>query len=256
MRILFLGNNWIGWQVVKWLKEQNEEIVGLVIHPTEKQKYRDEIIESSKVKEGNIFYSSQLSQLDTQDAIKSLEPDIGLSILFGYILKPNFINLFPSGVINLHPAYLPFNRGAYPNVWSIVEGTPAGVTLHYIDAKIDTGDIIAQRRVQIESVDTGKTLNHKLENASVELFKETWLTISSGQTTRIPQREDDGTYHSTQDVRLIDCIDLDREYTAKELFDIIRARTYPPYAGAYFIDVEGRKVYLRLELFYENQIGE
>jgi len=256
MRILFLGNNWIGWQVTKWLSEQNENIVGLVLNPPEKQKYAAEIVKSSRVNKENIFYGTQLNQRETLDAIKNLEPDIGLSIQFSYILKPDFIDLFPSGVINLHPAYLPYNRGAYPNVWSIIEQSPAGVTLHYIDSKIDTGDIIAQRRVSVDSIDTGKTLNNKLENSGVDLFKEMWNTIRSGQTSRIPQKEDVGTYHSTQDVSLIDCINLERKYTAQELIDIIRARTFPPYSGAYFIDGEGQKIFLRLELLYENQLGE
>lgn len=255
MRILFLGNNWVGWQVVKWLGEQNEEIVGLVMHPPEKQKYGDEILKSADVDPAHIFDGSQLRQRETLEAIHALNPDIGLSILFDYILKPEFLTLFASGVVNLHPAYLPYNRGQYPNVWSIIEGTPAGVTLHYIDPGIDTGDVIAQLQVPIEPVDTGETLYRKLEKACVDLFKEIWPKIRLGQAPRIPQSEDEGTYHRTKDVKNIDCIDLDRTYSARELIDILRARTFPPYPGAYFTH-EGRKVYLRLQLLYEDQLEE
>jgi methionyl-tRNA formyltransferase len=253
MRILFLGNNWVGWQVVKWLKEQNEQIVGLVIHPPEKQKYGDEIVKNAHVDLAHIFDGSQLCQRETLEAIKALQPDIGLSILFGHILKQEFLDLFPDGVVNLHPAYLPYNRGQYPNVWSIIEETPAGATLHYIDPGIDTGDIIARLQVPIEPVDTGETLYRKLEQACVDLFKETWPAIRFGQTPRISQSEDEGTYHRTKDVKKVDCIDLDREYTARELIDIIRARTFPPYPGACFV-YQGRKVYLRLQLLYEEQL--
>jgi len=52
-----------------------------------------------------------------------------VSVLFDYILKPDFLGMFPGGTINLNPALLPYNRGQYPNVWSIVEGTPAGATI-------------------------------------------------------------------------------------------------------------------------------
>ena len=255
MRILFLGNNWVGWQVAKWLKEQDEHIVGLVIHPPEKQKYRDEIVKSAQVDPAHTFNGSQLIQHETLNKIEALQPDIGLSVLFGYVLEPEFLDLFPVGVVNLHPAYLPYNRGAYPNVWSIVEGTPAGATMHYIDAGIDTGDIIAQRKVQVGPTDTGETLYRKLEEACVGLFKQTWPLVRSGQAPRVSQREEAGTYHRAKDVRDIDCIDLDKEYKARELIDIVRARTFPPYFGAYFIH-QGQKVYLRLSLFYEEQLNE
>jgi len=255
MRILYLGNNWVGWQVIRWLREQNEQIVGLVVHPPHKRKYGDEIIRSAQVSPAHIFDGAQLRQPEVLQAIRALRPDIGLSVLFGYILAPEVLDLFPSAVINLHPAYLPYNRGAYPNVWSIVERTPAGVTLHYIDAGVDTGDIVAQRQVPIEPVDTGETLYRKLEQACVELFKETWPLIRSGQASRIRQRSDEGSYHRTRDVERIDHIDLDRKYTARELIDVIRARTFPPYPGGYFIH-QGRKVYLRLQLLPEEQLNE
>jgi methionyl-tRNA formyltransferase len=255
MRILFLGNNWVSWQVIHWLREQKEQIVGLVIHPSHKRKYGDEIIRSAQVSPAHIFDGSQLRQPDMLQAIKALRPDIGLSVLFGYILRPEILDLFPAGVVNLHPAYLPYNRGAYPNVWSIVERTPAGVTLHYIDAGVDTGDIIAQRQLPIEPVDTGEILYRKLERVCVDLFKETWPLIRSGRVPRIPQDRREGTYHHTRDVEHIDPIDLDRTYTARELIDIIRARTFPPYPGAHFIH-QGRKVYLRLQLLYEEQLNE
>lgn len=245
MRILFLGNNKVGWQVVQWLGRK-EQIVGVVVHPPHRGKYRDKIIHEART---NIFDGSQLQQAETLERIKALQPDIGVSVLFGYILKPEFLELFPAGVINLHPAYLPYNRGAYPNVWSIVEGTPAGVTLHYIDTGVDTGDIIAQQLVSTKPTDTGKVLYRRLEQASFELFKETWPLIRSGQAGRVPQ-DGEGTHHYVKDVEQIDHIDLDRKYVARELINIIRARSFVPHLGAYFIH-EGHRVYLHLQLSQE-----
>ena len=128
------------------------------------------------------------------------------------------------------------------------------MTLHYIDAGVDTGDLIAQQEIPIEPVDTGATLYHKLERACVALFKETWPLIRSSQALRVPQRSGEGTFHLTQDIEQIDHIDLNRTYTGRELIDIIRARTFPPYRGAYFVH-EGCKVYLRLQLLYEDQLN-
>lgn len=249
MRILFLGNNWVGWQALTWLKQQGENIVGLVVHPPNKQKFGEEIIQTADLPAKKVFDGSQLRDPQVLDSIHALSPDIGISVLFGYILRPTFLDLFRNGCINLHPAYLPYNRGAYPNVWSIVDGTPAGTTLHYIDKGIDTGAIIAQRQVTVAPIDTGETLYKKLEMASLELFQETWPLIRQGQVNTIRQLNSEGTYHATKDVAAIDAIDLDKQYTARELLNILRARTFPPYPGAYF-EVDGRKVYLQLALRY------
>lgn len=253
MRILFLGNNWVGWQIIRWLKEQGEEIVGLVMHPAGKRKYGKQIIDTAGVPPANIFDGSQLHNPETIEAVKALQPDLGISALFGYILRREFLDLMPSGCVNIHPALLPYNRGAYPDVWSIVEGTPAGVTMHYIDEGVDTGDVIAQRQVEVEPVDTGERLYRKLERCALELFRETWPLIRSGQVPRILQNKSEGTYHRVRDVEQIDEIDLDRTYTGRELINIIRARTFPPYPGAYFRH-NGRKVYVRLQLLYEEKL--
>ena len=181
-----------------------------------------------------------------------MRPDIGLSVFFGYILRPEFLDLFPSGVVNLHPAYLPYNRGAYPNVWSIIDGTPAGVTLHYIDEGIDTGDIIAQREVPIDPIDTGESLYRKLEQVCIEIFMESWPMLRANQAPRNSQPPQTGTFHRTDDVVHIDEIDLNHHYNARALINVLRARTYSRHAGAYFLH-EGRKVYMRLHLEYEDK---
>ena len=147
----------------------------------------------------------------------------------------------------MHPSFLPYNRGQYPNVWSIVEGTPAGVSLHYVDEGIDTGPIIARKEVAVSMVDTGETLYRKLEQAMVELFREAWPKLKAGKAPRIQQGTENVTYHKTRDVEAIDNIELTQSYVARDLINILRARTFPPYRGAYFVH-EGRRVYLKLSL--------
>ena len=123
-------------------------------------------------------------------------------------LPKTLLDAFPAGCINLHTGYLPYNRGAYPNVWCIVEGTPAGVRLHYLDEGVDTGAIVARREVAVEPVDTGRSLFEKLEEAALRLFQETWPAIASGAAPRAAQNPSEGT-HRVADVARIDEIDLD-----------------------------------------------
>jgi methionyl-tRNA formyltransferase len=252
MKVFYMGNNWLGWKVLEWLDAQGEEIVGLSVHPSSKQKHGDEILSTADLPDEQVFDARSLEDEEVLSRIRELDPDIGISILFDYILRPPFLDLFDGSVINLHPAYLPYNRGQYPNVWSIVEGTPAGTTLHYIDPEIDTGDIIARKGVNVESVDTGKTLYRKLEQASFELFKDTWPAIASGRVSRVEQKREEGTYHRSDDVEEIDKIDLDASYKARDLINILRARTFPPHESAYF-EEDGKKVYISVNLEYEQQ---
>jgi methionyl-tRNA formyltransferase len=101
-------------------------------------------------------------------------------------------------VINLHISLLPYNRGADPTLWSVLEDTPAGVTIHYIDEGVDTGDVIAQRPVELTGDDTLATAYAKLQHAMVELFREQWPAISAGTNERAPQPPG-GTAHKVAD---------------------------------------------------------
>ena len=251
MKILYLGNNWVGWQVLRWLKQQEEDVVGLVLHPPERRKYGGELLETSGLEASRVFDGARIRHPDVLQEIRTLKADLAVSVLFGYVLKREFLTLFPKGCINLHPALLPYNRGMNPNVWSIVEGTPSGATLHFIDEGVDTGDVVAQREVPVEPIDTGASLYHKLEQACVALFADTWAQIRSGRASRIPQSAEAGSTHRARDISLIDEIDLKRTYQAGKLLDVLRARTFPPYPGAYFVH-NGRKVYIDVELRYEN----
>lgn len=246
MRIVYMGNNWLGFQILRWLKAEGENIISLFVHPIERANYREEMINIAELPGELVFEGHQVNEPEVIMRLKELAPSIILCVLFGYVLKSEILSIPEMGCINLHPSFLPYNRGYYPNVWSIIEDTSAGATLHFMDDGIDTGDIIAQKEVSVEYVDTGKTLYHKIEQAAFELFRETWPAIKSGTNARILQPSG-GTYHKRIDVRKIDKIDLFEKYRAIDLINVLRARTFPPYDSAYF-EIDGKKVFLELKL--------
>ena len=249
MKIFFMGNSWLGWRALEWLQEQGAGVVGLAMHPPDRRRFGDEILAAAKLPPERVFDASRLREPAVQHAVARLEPEIGLSVLLGYILAPEFLALFPRGVVNLHPALLPYNRGAHPNIWSIVERTPAGATLHWMEVGVDTGDIIAQAETAVAAQDTGETLYHRLERVALDLLRETWPLIAAGRAPRRRQ-EGAGTSHRVQDLERIDEIDLDRSYRAGDLIDVLRARTFPPHRGAFF-RAGGKRVYLTLGLEVE-----
>jgi methionyl-tRNA formyltransferase len=254
VRLICLVNNYLGWQALEYLREQ-EQIVAVVVHPPERAKFGAQILASAESAGARIFRATDLSASPGLEAIARLNPEIGLSVMFGYLLKPDFLALLPKGCINLHTGYLPYNRGAYPNVWSIVDQTPAGVTLHYIDQGVDTGDIIRQNHVQVSPADTGETLYRKLEAAGLQLLRGAWPEIREGRIQRTPQLPASGTSHRVSDVDRIDEIRLADSYRAQDLLNILRARTFPPHPGA-FIRSGGKKVRIRVQLEEESDGGK
>ena len=90
------------------------------------------------------------------------------------------LDIFPCKAINLHISYLPWNRGADPNFWSFVEDTPKGITIHYLDEGVDTGDIIVQEEIKFDSDrETLATSYEKLQAAIQNLFKQNWPNIKN-----------------------------------------------------------------------------
>ena len=130
------------------------------------------------------------------------ENEIGLLVSYGYrhILKQPLLEKLPGRAVNLHISLLPWNRGADPNLWSFLDDTPKGVTIHYLDEGIDTGDIIAQRRIEFSDPEheTLATTYGQLDTLIQALFRESWQSIKDGSCERSRQ-SGAGSYHTTAD---------------------------------------------------------
>lgn len=124
--------------------------------------------------------------------------DFVISYGYRHILKRPVLDNHYGRAINLHISYLPWNRGADPNLWSFVDGTPKGVSIHHIDYGIDTGDLIAQRQVAFGPEDTLATSYANLQAKIRELFIESWPSIKSRKMARTAQ-SGYGSYHRSTD---------------------------------------------------------
>ena len=126
--------------------------------------------------------------------------NIDFIISYGYrhILKKDILDKYLNKAINFHISLLPWNRGADPNLWSFLEDSPKGVTIHYLDYGIDTGDILAQQKVDYIPEDTLRTSYERLSKTIEELFRKVWPNIRSEKQKSIPQ-PDAGSYHRLSD---------------------------------------------------------
>lgn len=130
------------------------------------------------------------------------EHEVIVSHGYRHILRAPVLDLFPGRAVNLHISLLPWNRGAHPNVWSAVEGTPSGVTVHHIDEGVDTGDLVAQREVTVSDEETLASSHERLQREIVELFWTVWPEIRAGTAPRRPQ-SGEGSEHRVRDLESI-----------------------------------------------------
>lgn len=123
--------------------------------------------------------------------------DYIVSYGYRYMINKRIIQAFYRKAVNLHISYLPWNKGADPNLWSFLEDTPKGVSIHYIDAGLDTGEIIAQKAIAYTCNDTLKTTYTRLKNGIEDLFCENWDKIRANTVVAKRQRFSEGTYHKS-----------------------------------------------------------
>jgi methionyl-tRNA formyltransferase len=161
--------------------------------------------------------------------------DLGLLIWWPFIIKSPLLEFPKKGFLNTHPSLLPNNKGKNPNFWSIVESRPFGVTIHKIDSGIDTGLIIAQKEIPYDWTDTGESLYKKALSDIIELFKATYPEIRLRLPRLMPQ-SGDGSFHYQKELEPAKEIDLNREYFAKDLINLLRAGTFEAYPSCFFKD--------------------
>lgn len=150
--------------------------------------------------------------------------------------------------INIHPGYNPYNRGWYPQVFSILNGMPLGATIHEIDEQIDHGKIIDRRQVELKKSDTSLTAYNRVQKAEIELLERNLENILSG-SYQAQAPEQDGNLNLKQDFNALCEISLEETATFGQVLDRFRALSHPPFKNAYFIDpATGKKVWIELEL--------
>ena len=124
--------------------------------------------------------------------------DFLISFGYRYIINKQILDYFKERAINFHVSYLPWNKGADPNLWSFLEETPKGVTIHLLDEKIDNGKIICQKELDFNEEETLESSYNVLQKEIVLLFKKNWKKIRDNNYTPKSQISD-GSYHRLTD---------------------------------------------------------
>jgi len=251
MRVLFAGGKDVGWGCLEYLiRESQSEVVGVFINrgsDTAKDRWYRSAAEIALAHHIPVFAPRSMNSARAIDVIRNLAPDIIVVVYYDQILKREVIDIPPHGCINLHMALAEEYRGCYPTTWALINGEKrTGVTLHYIDEGIDTGDIIAQKEVEITESDTGKSLYYKCTAAGVQLFSETFPLIEQGKAPRRKQKTTDKTRYYR---RVFPSREIDFSKSGQEIYDYIRALTFPPFPPPYFYIGDTKMVIVPEELY-------
>lgn len=159
--------------------------------------------------------------------LANLNPDLIVLFSFNQIVPEGIIALPHLGCINVHPSLLPKYRGAHPHFWVLVKGQAVtGVTVHYVDAGVDTGDIIIQETLPIRPGETMFSLNDRLNRLGARLLVKAVQGIRDGTAPRIPQDHAEASYFPPVN-RKVGLINW--EASASEIIRLIR--TLNPEAG-------------------------
>ncbi|MFV0254896.1 MAG: methionyl-tRNA formyltransferase [Erysipelotrichaceae bacterium] len=211
-RIVFMGTSSFAAEILKYLIENNYQIIAVITQP-DRLVGRKKQLKFSAVKELALKYALTIIQpfniKEDYFEVVNLQADLYLTCAYGQFLPQEIIDL---NVVNIHASLLPKYRGGAPMHRAIINGdSETGITLMKSSIKMDAGDIIASKSVSIDINDTTSILEKKLIKASLELLDSYLDNILIGKITYTKQNENEKTIAkiiSSSD----EYIDLNRDY--------------------------------------------
>ena len=232
MRIVWLSANLFGYELLKEvLKIKGVEIVAIItLNDKSKTNMYDGI-------ERNRWYDFNIPVYEIENInneiklLKSLHPDIAIVCGWRQMINKGILDIPTKGVIGFHPTLLPKGRGPAPIINTILEGyKKSGVTMFYLNEKVDAGDIIGQVEFDISEEDYAVDIYRKIIRGGKRLLRKYLPLLIEGNAPGVPQDEKGATYF--RKITLKDNeINLDKD-SPGEISKKIRAFSYP-YLGAY-----------------------
>ena len=222
MRLLFFGDGAWATNSLRRLGRDGWDVLAVVVRtkPTD-----PEFLATASALELPILQPENVNSPEFISQVAAFRPDLNISVSYDQILHRPMFNLAPRGFINFHAGKLPYYRGRNVINWAIINGeTELGLTAHYVDAGIDTGDIILQRTIPIALNDTYADVLKAAIAAFPDLVADTLGQIAADQAMRQSQCQQLGTYYAS---RGEGDEELDWSDTSFNLNNKIRAITHP-----------------------------
>lgn len=234
IKVVFMGTPSFAVPVLEKLIE-NYNVIMVVCQPDRAKDKKGNII-YPPVKElalkNNIEVYQPLKLSSEYEYIIEKNPDIIITCAYGQILPSSLLDYPKYGCINVHGSLLPRLRGGAPIHHAIINGDKeTGITIMYMDKKMDAGDIISQRSLEIKNTDNLDSIYSSLSILGSELLIETLPSIINGTNNRIKQNENEVTfgYNISKEDGLINFND-----SAINIFNKVRGLCSIPGASCYY----------------------
>lgn len=231
----------VGATLIKWLIQNHRDDIELVVCSEveleliglfEDHKVPYIVWDANDCTEGEVAYQIRFASIE-----------IGFLLWWPKIIGTELLFAPKHGFINLHPSLLPFGRGKNPNFWAIKDGEPFGVSIHLVDIMIDHGPVLVQKQIEVSWLDNGKSTYDKSITEIVSLFKANYVNLGEMVRSQSFKAQDfeRGSYHNSKQLDDASDIGLDRHFVARDLLNLIRARTFQGRPSCFF--TEGGKQY-------------
>lgn len=250
--VVFAYHN-VGVRCLKVLLAHHIEVALIFTHkdnPTE-QVWFDSVAETAADYDIPVITPDDPNTPELLQRIRSLKPDILFSFYYRKMLSLELLAIAPQGALNMHGSLLPKYRGRVPVNWAIIHGeAETGATLHYMVAKPDAGDIVAQTAVPILPDDTAGEVFNKVTLAAELTLHRALPDLLAGRALRLIQDLSQGHYFSgrkPEDGR------IDWSWPAVQIHNLVRA-VAPPYPGA-FTTINGQFVRILRSRIIESNMG-
>lgn len=227
IRIVFFGASKFVIPIIEVLRSK----LDLVLVITTEQNSNDAVPAYCKQNNIDFISVSNLSDKNLKSLIINLKSPLGILAYFGLILPEEILNIFPHGILNIHPSLLPKYRGPTPGQTALLNGdTKTGVTLIKLDEEVDHGPIFAQVKEKIEQTDTSETLYERLFAKGARLLEKNIDDYLNNKITLAEQDHSKATFtnHLTRQSGYIDLANP----PAKEQLDRM-IRSYYPWPGVW-----------------------
>jgi len=222
MRIVYMGTPEFAVNPLRKLDENYE--VAMVVTQPDKEVGRKKEIKYSEVKKYALEHGIPVFQPEKirndYQAIIDVNPDIIITCAYGQIIPKELLEYPKYKCINIHASLLPKLRGGAPIHWSIINGdSKTGITIMYMNEKMDEGDILYQKEVEILDSDNVESLHDKLSELGSKMIIEFIPMLVDGKITPVKQNNEEATY-GYNITREDEHIDFNK--TSREIFNQIR----------------------------------
>lgn len=245
LRIVFMGTPEFAVPALKTLVAQRDffEVVGVFTQPDQPagrgMQVRASAIKKVALELGlKIFQPEKLSESSALSDLRALNADVGVVVAYGQILKKTCLEIPPMGFFNIHASLLPRWRGASPIHHALLKGDQkSGVTIIKINEKLDAGDILLKKEINISSTTTFSELHDSLSQLGGEAIVEALQLLQEGEAQLISQDEKKVTFAPKLDKKL-EVLDL--ALSVEEVDRCVRALN--PWPGISVWTTEGKKL--------------